>query len=422
MGDDAPTPDAATTADASPDASEIPLAGKPCTKTVTEVGRITGAAAPQNVSGLFTRDADNDGKADVLLFEFVSSTTTDYRYRIKLWRRDTTGFMAPTSSEFNIPRYGLEQLTVGDWNGDDRLDVAIVHSSETQSPFSRTPVVYVATQSSTGTFSLTQSRLDISACKSSSDERDFGLAAMDFDRDGDDDLLATVSYNGLGAAPEGLTMLKGSPTGLTTGACISSATVTINGVPQVHTAEQLIVGDYNNDGHQDLVANIFDKGLLFYSTGASTFANPPGLPGIPSSRTFANIIKDRPKNDMVSVSVTSAGSAVHRYALDPVTGIAGSMVAMLGEKDASGFSIVRGAVAGDMNGDGLTDVLVAGRQENVTPTTFAMTCDRAKLWESVTGSFPDSVHNLRAIDVEGDGRSEILGRTANGDLAIFKID
>jgi hypothetical protein len=217
-------------------------------------------------------------------------------------------------------------------------------------------------------------------------------------------------------------MLAGGPTGLAVGACISSATVTINGVPQVHAAEQLIVGDYNNDGHEDLVAIIFDKGLLFYSTGASTFANPPGQPAIPTSRTFANIIKNRPSNDMVSVRVTSAGSAVYRFTLDPVAGIAASMVAMLGEKDASGFSIARGTVAGDMNGDGLTDVLVAGRQENVTPTTFAMTCDRTKLWESVTGSFPDGVHNLRAIDLEGDGRSEILGRAASGDLVIYKID
>src|SRR5687767_14225574 len=89
MGDDAPTPDAATQADASPDAMEIPLQGKPCTKTVSEVGRITNANITSNPSGLFTRDANNDGKADVLAFEFVSSTTTDYRYRIRLWRRST---------------------------------------------------------------------------------------------------------------------------------------------------------------------------------------------------------------------------------------------------------------------------------------------------------------------------------------------
>src|SRR5687767_856651 len=77
MGDDTPTPDAAIVADASPDAPDIPLTGKPCTKTVTEVTRITGAALPHAPEGLFARDADNDGKADVLVMEFVSSTATD---------------------------------------------------------------------------------------------------------------------------------------------------------------------------------------------------------------------------------------------------------------------------------------------------------------------------------------------------------
>jgi hypothetical protein len=116
------------------------------------------------------------------------------------------------------------------------------------------------------------------------------------------------------------------------------------------------------------------------------------------------------------------GSAVHRYTLDPVTGIAGSMVAMLPEKDASGFAIARGVVAGDMNGDGFTDVLVAGRQENVSPTTFAMTCDRTKLWDSVTGTFPTGVSSMRAIDLDGDARTEIFGRAENGDAVIYKIE
>ncbi len=416
MGDDAPTPDASTP-DTPPVDGELPLAGKPCTTAVAEVARITGANLNPSLNGLFARDADNDGKPDVIVFEFVDSTTTTYRYRVRLFRASATGFVAPTSSDILIPQFGPERVTVGDFNGDHLLDVAYIYSTETPN---RAPFVAVATQQADHTF-VAGSLIDVSACKSSSDERLFGLAVMDLDRDGKDDLLTTVSYGGLGAAPEGLTLLKGTASGLGSGACIASATVSMPGIPAIYSARQLIVGDFDSDGDKDLVANISDKGRLFYSTAASTFAATPGEAAIPfTGQMNVTAIPSRPKQDLVHADVRSAGTEVRRYTLDPTAGIGVQTVAMLPEKDESGNLIFRGIVAGDLNGDGLSDALVVGRQQNVTPSTFAITCDRTARWDTATGTFPDAVSALRAIDIDGDGRTEILARVGS-DAVVYRI-
>lgn len=414
MGDDAPTPDAAV--DASVDA-EIPLAGKACTTTVVEAARITGANLTPSLGGLFARDADNDGKPDILVFELVSTGTTDYTYRIRLFRQGATGFLAPTSSNLIIPRFGPTRVTVGDFNGDQLLDLAYMYSTESPQ---RSPFVYLALQQANNTF-VAGSRIDVSACKSGTDERLFGLAVMDLDRDGKDDLLTTVSYGGLGAAPEGVTLLKGTASGLASGTCIASATVSITGIPSFHQAEQLFVGDYDGDGDKDLVANIFDKGRLYYSTAASTFASTVGEAAIPfTGQTHANVLKTRMKQDLIHADVRTAGSEVRRYTLDATAGIGVKTVAMLPEKDESGSLISRGIVAGDFNGDTLSDALVVGRQQNATQNTFAMTCDRTARWDTATGTFPGTVNQLRAIDIDADGRTEVLA-IAGADAVIYRI-
>jgi hypothetical protein len=93
---------------------------------------------------------------------------------------------------------------------------------------------------------------------------------------------------------------------------------------------------------------------------------------------------------------------------------------MLPEKDETGSLIFRGIVAGDLNGDGLSDTLVVGRQQNATQNTFAMTCDRTARWDNATGTFPGTVDNMRAIDFDGDGRTEVLARVG-ADAVVFKI-
>lgn len=432
MGDDQPQPDSSTPM---PDAAEppidAPVEGVACTTNAVEVGRITGASIhPSDPSfygrsykqGIYTRDADHDGKADVMLFEYNSASGTTYNYQIRLWLQTATGFAAPITTNFTVPQYGAESNAVGDFNGDGLLDVIFTYSTETPQ---RSPFVYVATQQANHTFSV-GARIDVSACMSSTDERLFGFAITDLDRDGKDDVMTTVSYGGLGASPLGLTLLKGGASGLGSGTCIQSSTVNTIGVPaELYKAQELRAGDFDGDGKDDLVASIADKYQLFRSTGPSAYAVVNGTWARPTWRvTFTNAIAGRMRNDLVNADIGSGSTTntkINRLAIDPMTGVKGALVATLNQSDTDGsYGNIRGVVSGDLNGDGLTDVLVAGSQGSTTTPTFSMTCDRTARWDNVNGSFPTNLDYLRAIDIDGDQRTEVLG--SNGtDLIIYAI-
>jgi len=432
MGDDQPLPDASV------DAPEVPpdapaLLGTTCTNQAMEVARITGAAIdPDDPSfygtgykqGLFTRDADNDGKGDVLVFEHLTSAPAGYQYRIRLFPRTTTGFDAPVVSTFTVPQYGAESNAVGDFNGDKLLDVIFTYSTETPQ---RSPFVYVALQQANKTFTV-GARIDVSACLSSTDERLFGFAIADVDRDGKDDVLTTVSYNGLGAAPAGLTLLKGTTTGLAAGTCIAKSGTATPGIPNIlYAAEQFFVGDFDGDGYQDFIASVNDKLKLYKQTAASTYAAVGGEVARPTWRvTYGNVVAGRPKQDLVNADIKSAITNINRFVIDPATGITTWPATTLPEADTNGsYGNIRGVVVGDMNGDKLTDVLAVGSQGlsngSTTPSTFSMTCDRNARWDQVSGSFgTSSVRDLRPIDYDGDGRTDVLAN-AGADVVIFKI-
>ena len=431
MGDDAPTPDAAAPDSPMPDAP-LPVEGVACPFTPMEVARISGAMIDPDDSGfygatykegIFTRDADNDGKADLLVLEHLTSASTGYQYRIRLFPRTAAGFGAPVTTAFTVPQYGADTNAVGDFNGDNLLDV--IFSYSTESP-NRAPYVYVALQQPNRTF-VVGSRIDVSACSSSSDERLFGFAIVDVDRDGKDDVMTTVSYGGLGAAPAGLTLLKGTASGLASGTCIASSTVVTPGIPNtLLRAEQFHVGDFDGDGNADLIASVNDKLRLYKSTAASTFVAVGTEVARPTWRvTYANEIAGRARQDLVNADIKSSVTNINRFLVDPTNGIAGGAASSLPQADTSGsYGNIRGIVVGDLNGDKLSDVLAVGSQGlnigSTTPSSFSITCDRTARWDTTGSAFPVAVRDLRPIDYNGDGRTEVLAN-AGADVIVFAI-
>ncbi|HEY1553212.1 MAG TPA: VCBS repeat-containing protein [Kofleriaceae bacterium] len=401
--------------------------GNACPTQVTEVARITGALSdyPYDLVQLLVGDVDHDGKDDLVAVEGQSDSANQrYLLRIRAFVRTATGFAAPVQSDLIFPYYGPEQIVLGDFNGDHRPDILLSYTDSGDE--SRTSYVYVALQQPDHTFVL-GSGIDVSACSFSDDERLFALAVIDANRDGYDDVLATVSYDGLGAAPAGLSYLAGSASGLGYATCARSASAPNAGYPlDMVTAERFATGDFDGDGKRDVVGLYSDHATSFLSTAASQLTEGAATASLDEYAFVAtDHVAARTDRGLVALSTTETGSTAKRYAIAS-NGVAnGASIASLTEDDG-GWGILRGFAVGDFNGDGYTDLIEVGYHDYSDnypdPISFGMACDRSADWQASTGMFPNGIYNLRAIDYAGAGTSDVVVREGSDyDLVIYQL-
>ena len=386
-----------------PDAA-LPVLGNACPDRLAEVKRITMAADayPYVVNNVLVGRFDNNTTDDVVLLEDeYDSVNQRTLLRFKTFLGDGTTFAAPIVSNAVFPQYGPEQVLLGDFNGDHLMDILIAYTDSQDT--SRVSYVYVATQQADHTFVL-GSAIDVSACKSSSDERYFALGVIDVDHDGKDDLLATVSYDGLGAAPAGLSWLHGRASGLGPATCARSATVQNAGFPpQIVTAERFRIGDFDGDGSNDIAALYATQMLLYRSTGPSTFVTAAQ----PAMFNSADRIAIDPVNHgLIGLDVGTTTSTATRFKTD-TAGFTKSTIGTFATEGApnGNYDVIRGFAVGDFNGDGLTDVLEVGNHDYSSSTpgfvSFGMACDRNAQYDWVGGGFTDSVYAVQPIGFGG---------------------
>ncbi|MBK7074138.1 MAG: VCBS repeat-containing protein [Myxococcales bacterium] len=323
-------PDAAIAVDAAHDA---PLAGRACPTRAAEAARIARADIfPSDVGPAFYRsatasfytadsDGDADADADLVVLEYVSSTGSSYVCRIRLFRREETGFAAAIESSITLPASGAELDVLADVDGDHRKDLIIGYTTD----FPRTPYLYVARQSSAGTFALQPSPREVSVCRASMDQRFEALVVVDVDRDGKDDVLTTVSIGGLGSAPAGLSLALGTATGLGASVCVASSTVTATGYPAALAAAKLLrAGDFDGDGVTDLIATSYAGGIatmqLYAAHGAPDLRAVAGTAVPPTSRLLVDHVSGRAHDGLLTIDVSADHTDLTRYAIAATSG------------------------------------------------------------------------------------------------------
>lgn len=420
-------PNGTGTADSSVDA----LLGTACPTSASEVARIPGADIFPTTVGpayydsatesFYTTDADGDGDRDLVVLEHLTSSSTSYSYRTRLFRWTGSAFATAVTSTLSVPAYGFELDLLADIDGDHRKDLVLGYTT----PYPRTPYVYVARQGSDGSFTLQASRVDVSPCGSSSDQRLEGIAIYDLDRDGKDDVLATVSFGGLGSRPAGLAVAKGTSTGLGIATCIASASVSTPGIPsQLALADSFRVGDFDGDGAKDLVATGYSGGTstlqLFRSTGASQLAAMTTTTTPPTGRLFVDHVAGRARDALLEVRVNADNTEVFRYGTD-ADGIAAKVTVATLPAGSQSYDVLYGFAIADVNGDGLTDIAEIGNREYESgPTPLTLACDRSGAWQMTQPTLPEATRILRAIDFDGDVSSEIVARVGT-DVVVYDL-
>ena len=293
-------------------------------------------------------------------------------------------------------------IVTADFNHDGKLDFAVVRSAYISSGAG---YVDIFLGNGDGTFR--------SPLKTPAPLGAFALTAADFNGDGIVDLAVLVSQEGTAPADSVAVWLGNGD-----GTFHSSASY-----PAGPFAHAIAASDLNGDGRLDLV--ITNAGTysnqnrdgnieLLFGKGDGTFASAPAIP-----LTGGNV---RGPYGLAVADFNADGKPDLAITLSDYSNYEGGLVILLGRGDGTfqppipcSFSAV-GVLTGDLNGDGIPDLIVTG--SGTSPGT-------GYLLGVGDGTFQPEINVALYLtpvaigDFNGDGRLDIAGGTLPGGIATF---
>jgi len=361
----------------------------------------TPAAGNPPVSEV-TGDFNGDGIPDLALLWTNSSGTG--AVTILFGKGDGT-FTAGPTTQGSVAGQSYSGMIAGDFNGDGKLDLALLNYSYSISVGSEVSTVTTFLGNGDGTFAVSQPSLVFNQGPGGGDYIQGSMVAADFNGDGKLDLAVVGDYVSQG----GVTILLGNGDG------------TFQAIPTKFEPNQgfnvIATGDFNGDGIPDLVAaNYFSPGgaTILLGNGDGTFtatATPLAVDTFPSSIVVGDFNGDGK--------------------LDLAFGYTGAAEVYLGNGDgtfnqASG-SPVNGAglslKAGDFNHDGKLDLAGIDNYNDridlflgAGDGTFTVTTTTPVVSQASPGPFA-----IVAADFNGDGVPDLAMLTSYVDTATILL-
>jgi hypothetical protein len=338
-------------------------------------------------------DFDNDGAPDVVATRGRSEFDGSGFYFL---RNDGEGRLAPAVAYTSVSNtWGI---VAADFNGDSKLDVAVSNGNYLMTTGNTVSVflgngdgTFVAPQTfSVGTGNVVPQ----------------GLAAADFDGDGDAD-LAVAAYGVVGGGST-VRLLYGN------GAGGFSAPITF---PAGEGPYKLAVGDLNSDGRPDLVAAVRDLGIaILRNENGTGFSAPVVHEAAPNSQArFPSVALGDVEGDG-DLDVFAPGLPANErgrilvYRNDGTGALTQSGHASFTAYTASPWDIA----AADLNGDGRVDLIGAHHSGRVSDGVVVALNDGSGNFG--VGPFAEGIKYLggqgtyavAAADMDGDGAKDVL--------------
>jgi PKD repeat protein len=346
----------------------------------------TGGSKPSAVA---IADFNNDGKQDVVAANDGSKNVS------LLLGNGAGGLVAPAMSPYSTTGTRPTSVTVGDFNGDANLDVAVVHLSSGN----------VALMLGDGQGGLARGPGSLT---STSGSHPGPAAASDFNADGKLDLaVANESGNVVVLAGDGagrLSKAGASPFGL--------------------TPTGLGAGDFNGDGKLDVaVANESGTVSILLGNGTGGLSRLPAP--VPVNQAGADpsalVVADLNFDGRLDIAVANAGSDDLSVLFGDGTG---HFAPAPGTPVPTGGAEPSALALGEMNGDGKVDLVAVNKAgasaavllNAITSARFVSLPAAPRAGEQVTFAYSatDAVTNLE-WDLDGNGafddaRGPIAGR------------
>jgi hypothetical protein len=168
-------------------------------------------------------------------------------------------------------------------------------------------------------------------------------------------------------------------------------------------------GDWNGDGHQDVVARSDGRLSLLRSTGSS-LSSPVGL-GSAKDHRIVTGVGDLTRDGRPDVVVVTTSNVVWLLPGDGRTGRQKSIKLATGWRSQD---LVRGI--GDLTGDKIPD-LVARSGDRLY--LYAGTKNGIKAGRSLGNGWAKYASITSVGDLNSDGRADLIARTSGGSLVLF---
>jgi hypothetical protein len=359
---------------------------------------------PDLAYNVWPADFDRDGRADLVAAIATASlgTRVPADLVILIGRGDGTFLQARSLGRAALP------LGVGDFNGDGFVDIVIREGDSIAVLPGRTGATFAAPRSVDATnYPRTEVRV--------------WAHVADFDGDGRRDILVPELY-------DTLKLYRGNGD-LTFQPAVEL--VTQGGGYQPADAT---TGDFNGDGRRDLAVASPLEIDIFINTGGVSFSRT-----VISGAEFTDITTRDLNNDGRLDLIASSGSFDFHY---PYT-TPGAVHVLLGNGNGTFQAAVRhetgvlgsmSVVAGDFTGDGILDVATGNRSvvddpdlgrhfwDSLSvfpgdgkgglsaPTTYALGNVQPEFgWLDPNQPYRDNHHQLNTADLNGDGRTDLIG-------------
>lgn len=292
-----------------------------------------------------TGDFNNDGNVDILTIKGAPTMADNHKFRVYMGNGMGVFSTTPVESDIASSVVGLRDLTLGDFNNDGKLDVAIV----TWGPGITLPNGGVRISLGNGSGGFTTTSFGVRP-------RGVNIAAGDFNNDGNLD-LAVRSIGGScfpDPCPSAVQIFMGPGNG----------TFTLRSyLTQYSTFTDYVTGDVNNDGNIDLVGvtvpsasspgNILSVVL---GTGTGDFVNGGSLQ-IQTQSVGATTLADFNGDGKLDVAVdnTSTNPTVNTVYIAFGDGVGGFSNSISLTADVNPVALV----TADFNRQGTMDLAIA---------------------------------------------------------------